>query len=725
MSTKSKNRSPDPTPTANDGKTYSQITDINCPLPVGLPVSGLYRGQGVPGFQGGYQGENPGAVEREEIRLDVDGHFPQMIASGVIRCHTKRKVRWIARLSASGPCRWVGSIFSPDQIGEPMPWRRVTLTVNNTGTDRERRLTAVFSARGIPSRTREYALGSRSFARLGVVIDSLKTGDVVTGLDISTPSHDPKTVDGGSVDLKRVLSRSGLEASVVLDQDKAITGPVGTTWSTPEIIDAYRSWSRHQEMCRTPHTWILNLDEHESGPDIGSIVMADIEGRKSGAVSIFRNSHISDVSAEENSIPEAAGRNVFFAMMHGLGDTMGLDHSWQKRGIGQGTLRGISRDNESEFRSFMNDPNRVSGGREQFYGDFAYRYSNTELLKLRHGKTDTGAGRDLEWFDHHGFTGVNSRNMENLELTFRLNRTKPIIQFMEPVTMELKLTNNGLTPLLLDHDILENQNRLSVIITRSRIGARHLKPVFHMHRRFQRMVLMPGESVFGSLMISAGKNGWLIDEPGTYNIEGVLHLAEGDLVANPLLIRVEPAASPAEEVLAQDFLTMEMASLISSGGSLLLSSANDVLLKITNRLRGRRVAWHAHRLLGLTMTRNYKLLLLDRIIPHGMTVAGVGGCFKAVEADMDSGLKHLMMAVDNPEQKAIDSFGHLGFVELVNRTSELLMSVGRKTQALGLQSSLMETLIARKVNCSVVNNVKNTINRYQGSPGLKTKKATG
>lgn len=720
MTTRNKIRNQGITPPDNDINSFPRITENNSGIPMGLTVSGMYRGQGHLGLTGGVTGETNLAVEREEIRLDVDGHYPQMMASGVIRCGVKNKVQWLARLSIGGPNRWSGTIWGVNGNADHMPWRGITLTVNNTWQDRERRLTAVFTAPGLPSRTREYVLSSRHFSCMDVMIDSVNKTPQVTGFDVTTTPVHPEVTDGNTRTISGIMDRTGMQTRVVSNEKTNLKADGDTTWSTAEIVDAFRVWSRHNEDENTEKTWIMNVGTHELAPEIGSMVMDEIDGRKANGISIFQNSFRTETTTTESTV----NRDIIFASLHGLGDVLGLGHSWQKRGIGQTHLPGLPLDNEPEARSFMNDPHRVKGGNDRFFNDFTYRYSDTELMLLRHGVGMTDAGNNLDWYERHGFGGVTTGTTEDLDLTFRLNRTTPVVQFMEPVIMEMKLTNRGLTPLLVDNDILENQNQLSVVISRNGFPARHLKPAFHIHRRYQRLVMMPGESIFGSVMISVGREGWMIDNPGTYNIEGMLHLDGGDLVARPLLIRVEKARSFEEEIIAQDFLTTEMASLISSGGSLLLSNCNDILNEITQRFGGHRVALHAHRLLGTTMVRDHKLLLIDGKIQRGNTVADTGGGFSVINADLDEGMLHLMAAVNNTDDRSIETFGHIGFLELVNRASDQLMVAGRKTDAVKIQSEMLETMTRRHVKNSVIDGINQTIKRFNTTTVRKAKKAS-
>jgi|SRR3712207_5160294 len=63
-------------------------------------VSGLYR----------WRAPSPSS-QREQLRLDVDRHYPQMVASGTFIPEISSWDHWIANLSVSGPNSWTGNIL--------------------------------------------------------------------------------------------------------------------------------------------------------------------------------------------------------------------------------------------------------------------------------------------------------------------------------------------------------------------------------------------------------------------------------------------------------------------------------------------------------------------------------------------------------------------------------------------------------------------------------------
>ena len=99
-------------------------------LPLARPVSGRYEWK-VSGI--------PVEAVYEQLRLDVDGTYPQMVASGTIvgQSLAVRGIHWIARLTALGNKRWAGPIEFKDNLGGPpsfpLPHTDVHIAVTGSG----------------------------------------------------------------------------------------------------------------------------------------------------------------------------------------------------------------------------------------------------------------------------------------------------------------------------------------------------------------------------------------------------------------------------------------------------------------------------------------------------------------------------------------------------------------------------------------------------------------
>ena len=92
-------------------------------------VSGLYARSAIvgplplPSLEPAPNGVRP--IRREEIRLDVDGRYPQMTVSGTISGSIVTRIHWIAQLSKIHPGRWTGAIWYKDGATASFPYTAV------------------------------------------------------------------------------------------------------------------------------------------------------------------------------------------------------------------------------------------------------------------------------------------------------------------------------------------------------------------------------------------------------------------------------------------------------------------------------------------------------------------------------------------------------------------------------------------------------------------------
>src|SRR5687767_40331 len=102
------------------------------PAAVAFPASGLY--QSAPGLTG------------EELRLDVDGRYPQMVGSGTIRSSLTARVHWVANLTVNGPNSWKGPIWYKNGATSTFPYTSVKIDLSPGAVPSQQRATATFSA---------------------------------------------------------------------------------------------------------------------------------------------------------------------------------------------------------------------------------------------------------------------------------------------------------------------------------------------------------------------------------------------------------------------------------------------------------------------------------------------------------------------------------------------------------------------------------------------------
>ena len=188
----------------------------------------------------------------------------------------------------------------------------------------------------------------------------------------------------------------------------------------------------------------------------------------------------------------------------------------------------------------MNYPYNVAGGQAAFFADFEYRFSDQELVFIRHAPERFVQMGNAAWFDHHGFEEAAVPAEPTLQLELRVNRERARYEFMEPVWLELKLKNVGDQPRLVDADVLDADS-LTVILKKQGKEARQLIPFRQKCTRPVTKALMPGDSIYGTVLASAGLNGWDVAEPGTYTIQAAAHFDDEDVVSAPLRPQDRPA----------------------------------------------------------------------------------------------------------------------------------------------------------------------------------------
>ena len=118
---------------------------------------------------------------------------------------------------------------------------------------------------------------------------------------------------------------------------------------------------------------------------------------------MFNDSFIKNAPAGDANPAAWVRRMKFWTACHEIGHGFNLAHSWQKS---LGTPW-IPLTNEPEARSFMNYPDGVQGGQNAFFSDFEFRFSDNELLFMRHAPERFVQMGNADWFDHHGFEQAN------------------------------------------------------------------------------------------------------------------------------------------------------------------------------------------------------------------------------------------------------------------------------------------------------------------------------
>jgi hypothetical protein len=658
-----------------------------------IPFSGLYKPQLI----------KPGALTGE-LRIDVDGHFPQMTASGNLRSGLISAGHWIAKLTATGPGAWTGGIYFKNGSTGLIPHTKVTITAVKA-----KHATVTFSGGGAVDRVMTFPWASTAFHDVGLEFDSVAGTSAVTTVDTGDHPNHPGGLADEVLSIETVYRRAGFKVTKSAgDSVVPIAGAgVGARWSDMEMHDAMQShWSQFANKAQWS-MWTLFASLHEQGTSLGGIMFDDIGPHHRQGTAIFEDAFIANAPAGDLNPVAWVRRMRFWTAVHEIGHAFNLAHSWQKALVDNGHGPWINLANEPEARSFMNYPYNVAGGQSAFFANFGFRFSDNELLFLRHAPGRFVQQGNAIWFDHHGFEQAAVSPEPALQLELRVHRPGNAFAFLEPVDVELKLTNVSDEPVLVPSTCLTDTDGMTIVVKRQRDDARQQRSFAHLCLKSIKVVLAPGQSMYGSVPVSAGLDGWNIDEPGRYLVQMALHLDDEDLVSNPMTLTVEPPMARAEEKLAQDFFSDDVARVLTFGGTQVLTAANDVLEEVAVKLAGRAPARHAQVALGRPYTIDYKLIVPD--FSEGLSGAaaeGIDGAptarIEVQAADPARAKAYLDRALLEEPEAAAEALGHIRYKEEVDRFADTQAEQGDPGAAADTLATLQQTLEVRNVKPSVV-----------------------
>jgi hypothetical protein len=658
------------------------------PLPQ-APVSGFYRfkTETVP------PPHQPPLRFVWSLRVDVDGRNPQMTISG----HTAFDVNWIATVAPAGRDQWSGTIWYK-QVSNPvtLPSTDILVTAIRSSFPEARSMTVEFSGGGAVTFSQVYNFTSSYYHSVDFEFDAVENTVATTAVFTCAHPNRPASMACETLSIEEVFRRAGFDVTVSQGSGTLpITGAgANALWSDQEMHDAMQVyWSRFADAPQWA-MWVLFAATHETGTNLGGIMFDDIGPNHRQGTAIFNDSFISTPPVGDPAPDAWVQRSRFWTVCHEMGHAFNLAHSWQKSQGGWIPLA-----DEPEARSFMNYHFYVAGGEAAFFADFEYRFSDQELLFMRHAPESFVQMGNADWFDNHGFEQAQVLPHADLKLELRVNRAKPEFEFLEPVMMELKLTNTSDEPVLIEEDLLAAADHLTVVIKKDRAPARQWLPYAHYCHKHRKTVLAAGQSCYGALFAAAGRKGWDLAEPGRYLVQVALRHDGQDLVSNPLNLRIAPPRGYDEEYLAQDFFTDEVGRVLAFDGSQVLDKANEVLRESASKLADRRVAQHALVALAKPLMRNAKMLALPDKNGAAMikSAAEAGGKFKVAKAKPDEARKQLNAALLKKDNVAAETLGHIEYREYVDQYSDWLAANGDSSAATKAQSDLGATLKARNV----------------------------
>ena len=633
----------------------------------------------------------------EDLRIDVDGWYPQMTVSGTVY-GTSTRLEWIASVQRTAQNVFQGGIWYKNGQASLMPYDTVRVSVGATGTSGGLEAVATFSGAGLAPATRSFAFVSRSFREVEFEYDHVAGCNPVFAIDTAAHPNRPAALPAQTLTIEEVFRRAGFAVTMTgVDSAVPISGAgANQTWSDQEMHDAMQiHWSRFADKPDWS-LWTFWAALHDRGTSLGGIMFDDIGPNHRQGTAIFTESFIKNAPVGDAAPAAWVARMRFWTAVHEMGHAFNLAHSWQKEHPPHWGTPWIPLANELEARSFMNYPYNVSGGQTAFFSDFDYRFSNQELLFMRHAPERFVQMGNADWFDNHAFENAQVSPEPSLALQVRVNRAPAVFEFLEPVMVELKLTNVSAAPLIIDRHVLEGAHDLTLIVKGHRKPARQWHPFATKCLEPEPTVLQPGESLYQPVFVAAGTNGWDVAEPGRYLVQACLGHDDEDVLSAPLQLVVRPPLDREEEVLAQDLLTDDVGRVLAFDGSRALDVAVNTLKLAADKLKRRRVAAHAQVAVGLTEATPAKLLREKKGQP----------VIEMVKADLPEAKKRLDVALVAEEEVAAETLGHIDYTDYAERYAEILVGDGEQRAAVKVLAGLEKTLADRKVLPRVIAGVR-------------------
>ena len=534
------------------------------------------------------------------------------------------------------------------------------------------------------------------------VCDSVNNAPLLPEYDTDSHSDRPVDLPQRVLTIEETYKEAGIDVTInptntVIDDSTSQF----TTWSPAELHDAMEQhFSQHSGAWPKWHLWCLLAGTFQSS-SVGGI-MFDAAAGYGGAgdapdrqgCAVFRN-HSWFNNLVENPTTEAqaeAMRKYLYTYVHEIGHAFNFLHSWDK--------------NRPDSLSWMNYDWKYDNrnGSDEFWNNFRMRFDDEELIHMRHGDRASVIMGGDPWAsgghaeEHTGaMTGVMGE--APLDLTVR---SKGYFQFMEPVSVELRLRNKSELPLGIDKQLEPEFGNTIIYIRRPDGQTVEYSPVLCKIASPDVKILKPlqgntkGEDRYSqNVFLSYGSGGFYFPEPGEYLIKAA-YQGDGDMLITSDVhrIRIGRPFSMEEEKVAQDFYNRDtgMALYLNGSSSPFLKNGMDVLEELSEKYGKSSLGARISLLLAQNLSEPFFRMKNKKMV-------------KDRDSKPDEALELTKKAMDY-QKKDPSALQNIDYHALRKTRSELLSSVGKKKEAEQEINELVTDLKKRGVNKPVLDDIK-------------------
>lgn len=295
-------------------------------------------------------------------------------------------------------------------------------------------------------------------------------------------------------------------------------------------------------------------------------------------------------------------RLILQTFCHEIGHSFNLPHTWQ---------RSVNADSASD--SFMNYPwgyTGGTGGESAFWSNFRWEFDDVELIWMRHQDRNDVIFGGNDWIGNN-LSIYMEPEAEISNAPFKLELgAPPVVDFAEPVRLEIKLTNISNAPRIVV-DRLDPEDHFITLYIRRPNGelVRYVPPVHRLKVPGDLVELKPGESIQASALVSFGARGHQFEQPGEYKVRAYYGRSEeAAIVSKACRLRVSAPTTRQDEELAYLLFEPNTAKYLYFDGS---ERYPDVASKLEEAVRkyGKTnplVVRHIRAALGKHASRSFK-----------------------------------------------------------------------------------------------------------------------
>ncbi|SIS94604.1 Metallo-peptidase family M12B Reprolysin-like [Zobellia uliginosa] len=586
----------------------------------------------------------------EELRLDIDGQFPLMMASGYLRFPG---VHYVAKLSKSGN-DYLGKIWYRHGNVASFAYKYIKIELTNSIFPKNKKAKVTFYGNGDTKKVSTYNFSSSQFRKVDFEFDYEEGVKPVLSIDTHAHPIRPASLVKEKLTLEKVYQRAGFTVTRSAGDEvpSALKGANGT-WSNMEMHDAMQAyWSKFSAAPKWA-LWTFFAKQHDIGPNLGGIMFDDIGPNHRQGTAIFYDSFINNAPVGDANPAAFVKRSKFWTAAHEMGHAFNLAHSWQKNYPGFG-FSWIPLANDPEDRSFMNYPGRVSGGENAFYSDFDFRFTDNELLFMRHAPNDFVEMGNSDWFENHAFEQEASITDNRLSLEINVLQEGRVAEYLEPVYLELTLRNTSGAPIAVSKRLIDNLKNVMVLIQGPNGKVSKVRSFVEYLLEDKEVVLLPDEIMTHKHFISAGPDGWYIKDSGSYKISAMLENKDQVYSSNQVELEVLLPKTTEAQLLANQYFTEEVARVLFFNGSRVLTTGNKVLQKVVDSLPESNVSVHAAMALAMPYMKDYKMMNFEEATPQAAvkSASEEKGGFKTIKADEKKAKSLIDIATSRTEQFA-------------------------------------------------------------------------